>query len=344
MKRIILIGLLFGVLNALAAAQGLYTAEVEVADESVEARAGSISKAFEQVLIQATGDRQIASREGIKGLIAKAPDYVQQFKYRQQAAADANAPEQRLIQVQFDKGMVDRALSEASINVWTGSRPKVLVWLAQDQAGTPGLVTAEANPELVSAIQQTATNRAQPLQLPLMDLSDLAQLTAADLWAGKADVIQAASARYPHQLILVGRIRSKGKGYSVDWLLLGPEGKESFQSQNDDLANALAEGIHKTADFAAQNQVSHSTMEAAGVVELRIQGVRDAAVYAQLISLLQQQDQLSELMLTRASGTELDFKAKYLGSLDSIRNTLVATGLLSSGGEGQGQALLFVVN
>ena len=82
-----------------------------------------------------------------------------------------------------------------------------------------------------------AQRRGMPLQLPLLDLEDQTQLTPADLWSDYQPAIRQASARYPHDVIVVGRLRAQTDGrWRGAWSILDARGAQGFDAPAQTLA------------------------------------------------------------------------------------------------------------
>lgn len=311
-------------------ADDLYSAEAEVLDESTQARKKGINEAFHQVLIQVTGDRQVAARQGIRQLLGKGSDYVQQFRFRVvPAAMNSQDLPQRFIMVRFDKAAVDRALGTTSASAWSGSRPVLLMWLAEDIAGRRSMLLPESRPEIVQVAQAAANDRGQPLQLPLMDLTDQANLSVTDLWAGYEDAIFVASARYPHDLILTGKIVTQGKKANINWTLYNNGQQKKFTTVATQLASALADGVQKSADYIQQSYAPTTDIESGNLVQVKIVGVRNSADFARVMTLLGQQDIVQRMTIAQALADELLLKVWTSGSIDTLKRSLMLGGVMS---------------
>ncbi len=107
--------------------------------QSAEQRTDGIRRAFTQMLVKVTGNRNIARRPELQGDIEQAPRYVQQFRYRLGAGQSPVAEEAaRLLTVQFDALAVQRLLRERRLTVWGENRPSGLVWIGIESGGNAG--------------------------------------------------------------------------------------------------------------------------------------------------------------------------------------------------------------
>ncbi len=293
---------LLALLPALAPGQAAdrYAGEVVVADERPAARAEGLREILRQVVLRLAGRREVLQHPALETLLAQAPDLVQQFRYRQ-----APSGEGRLLWARFDPDALNRRLAAEGIPVWHGPRPRVLVWLGEERGVQRVLLNPSEDPDLRRALEDAARARGMPLQLPLMDLEDQAALAPADLWADYAAAIQRASARYPHDLVLTGRLRPFADGrWAADWTLWEGERAEPFQVQGDSREAVVAAGIERAQDLLAARR--QPALAAGGEeVRVRIEGVSDLAAYGRLMQALRGEGSLRELRLRAADGHDL---------------------------------------
>ena len=294
-KTISFLCLLLGLAQALPAAANLFSEEVEITDESAEARRESIRAAFHKVLIKLTGNSKIKNHEGVPALLKKSSDYVSQYRYRVEeiggGTAQGDEPRQptRYIQVQFDRNAVDGALAALGIATWEGTRPEVILWLAYEQNGKPRLLDAETLPEAIPVLQQAAGSSGMPLQLPLMDLQDQAALSGADVWKGNEQAVKQASGRYPHDVILTAKITgSEGGKWGGSWVLYNRGEPREFTRSGQNLTRVLKRGMDRAADLLAEIYAPVSTGEAGEPVRVRILQVDTVGDYAKVMDLLRQ--------------------------------------------------------
>ena len=334
-KAIFLLCLLVGLVQTLAAAENLFYAEVEIADESAEARQASIASALHKVLIKLTGDSKIKSHKGVSGLLKNSPDYVSQYRYRvEEVSGDAQQEDgtQQLvkyIQIQFDKTAVDRSLRALGITTWESSRPELLLWLTYEQQGKPRLLDTEALPQAIPLLQQAAGDRGLLLQLPMMDLQDQASLSGADVWSGNEQAIKQASGRYPHDVILTARITgNEGGKWNGSWILYNRDEPREFTRSGDDLAHVLRRGMDRAADLLAEIYAPAVTGETSDPVSVRILQVDTAGDYARVMDLFRQLGGVSRVTVKSMQNDVLLLEVRIRGGIQAINNSLQLGGEL----------------
>lgn len=312
--------------NALANPAALYQAEIEVTDEGSAARNAALSEMLAAVLVRVTGNTAIAGQAGAQEVIAAAPSLVEQYRYR---AVERDGAVVRLLWARFDRAAVERMLRERGIAVWN-QRPRVLLWLATEQGAQRRLLRLDEAPEARAALLARAGERGMPLQLPLLDLEDQGRLTPADLWSDYQAAIRAASARYPHDQVLSGRLRALGGGrWSGTWTLAGRAGQgQTFETAPLPLAEALAAGVDRAQDLLAARFAPVAGGVAAGGAAVRFVGVYDLPAYASLVRLLDSLDGIAAVAIDRIEGDEYTFLLTPSGGPENLERALGASGIL----------------
>ena len=73
-----------------AIVEGLYEAEVPVADQGADERLRAMSVALAQVIAKVSGNAAAAQMQGIQEVLKNPSQFVQQFRYRRVSASPAN--------------------------------------------------------------------------------------------------------------------------------------------------------------------------------------------------------------------------------------------------------------
>jgi len=211
----------------------LYSLTVTPDAGSRDMRSAAIDLAMRRLLTRITGVRDPGTDPDLARLIADASSYV---------SFDGMVDRGRF-RVEFYSNRIDQALESLGKPVWGPERPLTLLWIAIDAGGgervllsdagigadalgdTAGVVgvrpeTVELAAAIREEIQRVADERGLPIRFPLLDLEDLTSVTAADIWGTFVEPIEAASARYGADAILIGRISTDPFGTSVRWTLV----------------------------------------------------------------------------------------------------------------------------
>lgn len=312
----------------------LYAAEVAVEDDSPEVRNQALGQAMQKVLVRLSGSTDVAGHPQAAKVLGRAPSLVQQFRYRlddPQPSVDGqeSQPPQRYLWAKFDKLATDRLLRESNIPVWGNQRPRVLVWLAVERAGKRSLLNLESDPLAREALQQRAFARGMPMQLPLMDLQDQAALSAADLWSGYEAAIREASSRYPHDVILSGRLRSSGgNSWSADWSLWEADSQEGFSRHGLAWQDALGSGIDGAQDLLAAHYAPAVGGDGPERLRVRFTGVDTLQAYGRLMQIIGNKEVISQVNLRAANDQGLFADLWVRGGRSALTRTLSLGGEL----------------
>lgn len=315
-------------------ADDLYAAEAPVAGEDAVSRSEGLSLSLAQVLVRLTGKRAIGEQPGMAELLGRASQFVQQYRYRLAdplavpavPAVDPTVspqPEpQRYIWAKFDKPALDRELRQRGFPVWTGKRPRLLVWLASDNGRQRQLFNPEVFPGSRQAMIERASERGLSLRLPLLDLEDRSRLTVADLWSLYGEGIKEASARYGEVVVLVGRLRQLDpQQWRVEWTLFQDPQSEAFEASGDLLA-LLADGMDQAMDRLAARYAPTKGDGGPSQVVLRISGVPDLTAYASLMTTLGGLDGVEGLLLRHMEGADLWLELAVRNGVEGLQRIL----------------------
>jgi hypothetical protein len=302
-----------------AAAQDLFSAETRVDDEGSETRNAALSDLLAKVLMRVSGNPAVGGQPGTRAVVAAAPSLVQQYRYR---TADEAGQVVRYLWARFDQTAVERMMREYQLPVWV-QRPGVLVWVATERDAKRELLNFDNLPEARAAILDRARQRGMPLQLPLMDLQDQSQLTPADVWSDYRAAIAQASARYPHDLVLTGRLRARGDGkWSGEWSLIGDGSAQGFQASPQALPAALAFAVDQAQNLLAARYAPMPGVGGSRGTRVSFSGVGDLEAYGRLLALLDGLEPIEGLALRHVEGDRCLFEFRSRGSEQELLRIL----------------------
>ncbi|MCW9078098.1 MAG: DUF2066 domain-containing protein [Gammaproteobacteria bacterium] len=324
MSLIVGLGLGLWVIAAMAEETGdLYSAETRVADEGSETRNAALSELLATVLVRVSGNTGIAGQPAARDLLASAPSLVQQYRYR---TAEQDGAVVRYLVARFDQQVIEPMMRERNLPVWV-QRPRVLLWVATEQAGQRILLNLEYEPQARAATLSRAQQRGMPLQLPLMDLEDQGKLTPADLWSDYQAGILQASARYPHEVVLAGRLSAqRGKKWSGVWSLIGRDGSDSFQTPAQGLDDALAFAIDQAQNLLAARYAPLPGVGGGSGTLVRFSDVYDLAAYGRLVALLDSLEPVSQVALRHVNRDSFLFELQLRSDEQNLARALEAGG------------------
>ncbi|MCW8975807.1 MAG: DUF2066 domain-containing protein [Sedimenticola sp.] len=336
MKRfylLLLLILLLGCSVTVSAGQvsGLYSAEVAVAGQSADQRTEGIIRAFAQMLVKVTGNRQIAQRPELQGDLKLAPRYVQQYRYRlrsEQLTAGADESG-RLLLVQFDEDAVQRLLRDRRLPVWGENRPSGLIWLGFEEQGQRRLMRPEGDGLVLDSMLQKADQRGVPMMFPLMDLEDQAGMQVADLWGDFELNIRRVSERYSPDLIITGKLkRLSGSLWRANWHLYHGDRSSSWSDEESSPAALVTAGVEHVSDILAERYAPVAGEGSLSRVRLRVNGVMNLKQYASIGRFLQSQSSVEQADIISAEPDSITYDLRVRGGVQVLAQGLALGGLI----------------
>lgn len=312
----------------------LYSTSVELLSQSDSARNAAIAKALVQVVNQLTGRQDAGSNPVVRGAMANAPNWVQSSSSSGSSASDAEgntliggAPVLKArLNVSFDPNPVDSLIAAAGFKYWTGERPKPLLWLSIDDGRGARLVTAkELN--VIKSLTERGQQRGIRFQVPQGGPADLAALPAVTGLDGRA--VQAASARYRIDTLLIGKVYRSVSGWSA-WWVLWQDGAElgRWPVTKADARSVIASGADAVADYFAKRDASHLDAGRSGMVRMEITGIETVEDYVRAISFLQTHASVRSVDVELAMSGKLALRVDLRSGVNAFRGLMRSSATL----------------
>jgi hypothetical protein len=290
----------------------LYESEVAVSSQGRTERHQAVRTALAEVLIKVSGNEQVALLPGIPEILGRSLQFLQQYRYRTETTAPGGletAEPQQWLWVRFNQAGLDKALREINVPIWGRTRPRTLLWLAAEQHGRRRLLGGSDESEPLASITDLAKRRGIPLVLPLLDLEDQQRIKVNDVWINFQDNILNASARYPSEAILVGRLLDLGNGRWQGRWSLNLDGQLYDWSHTSRLETALAYGIEGTASTLAERFVRVSN-SVPGELRILVKDIHNLADFARSERYLRALDDVTEVHPDQIDGDRILFAVK----------------------------------
>ncbi len=306
----------------------LYAATIPVASQDQGERQQAFRRAFEQVLIKASGNRTTPGHPVITKALAQPERYVAQFRYLgelEPSARYGESPTRALrLWTRFDAAAVRVLLRDANVPAWGQVRPSVLLWFALEQANGPVVFGADSSSRLTAVLEDAAAQRGLPLILPLLDLEDRSRLSASNLWAGFEEDILAASRRYQSEAVLVARAYHSLSGqWEARWrLFLAGSSSRDWSARGAALEPLLEEGVHQAAGYIAERFLAVSRSTGADGIELVVGGINTLSDYAHILSYLEALEVVSSVQVEKLQGDQVWFLVMARGGIAAMRDAL----------------------
>jgi hypothetical protein len=330
MSRALLSLLLMWAVPAVAAVVGdLYQARVPVAEQSPAELRRAARGGLAEVLVRVSGRTDAARHPELAGALGNAERYVEQYRYDSEPSApepgaDAQAPaESQSVLLRFAPSQIEGMLRQAGLPVWGANRPTLLVWLAYDDGTSRALVNEESQPALVQALREQARRRGLLLSFPLLDLDDMAAVTADLVWQMDLLKLQDASTRYRADGLMVGRVAAlPGGRWLGSWRLVAGEQRVSVDGEGASLTAYLLPGIDRIADTLSALYASANDGSAPGTVRLQLSGVGSFADYSRVLAYLGRLSQVKSVMPVEVAEGEMTLQLEINGGVAQLQRAL----------------------
>ena len=303
----------------------LYEAEVPWFDQDEASRADAFRQALRQVLVKVTGLRRFGDTVSMESLVENAQGLVQQYQLRTvELELDGTSVQEPHLWARFDENAVERLLRDAGLQGWRRPRPNLLAWLAAD--GDTSLLTAgsEGTEGIAEILRRGAASRGVSLDLPLLDLEDLALAGPPERWVAMEERIRAASERYRPGAILIGRIE-RGVLWTARWSLLLPGAAQRWRSEGDIFELVIDEGVQEALDALADHDMSTVPETRGAAIVVSVSGVHDFTGYARTMGYLESLEEVESVDVLAVVSGRLRLGLRLRTGVTGLRE-LVALG------------------
>jgi hypothetical protein len=293
--------------------QGLYQEEIAVTNQGEQERRRAYTEAFARVITKVTGERRWLQHPEVAAAIRGADRYVAEVSFRSSGVVGQQGG---LLDVRFDRPMIDSLLNQGNIPVWDNNRASILLWLTvQDTDGRRVMLGSSAEHTLLDQVRQFADERAVPVLIPILDLEDHRLVTPAQAWALDTEALGRAADRYAADSVLAGRVLVTPAGELVGfWQLVFRDDVQIF-----DHIGMLDTYMDLPLDRASTRLASHfglvpSEFEREDQVSIRVDGVSDLESHTQLIRYLEGLSVVQQVQVSALRPEGLDLNLRLLGS------------------------------
>ncbi len=318
----LLLGVLLCVPAMATSVEGLYGTEVPVSDRSIAATDRGVVEALAVVLVKLTGNSATATDARARPLLARARSFATVIGQAQ----TGNAVDGYRLRVDFDPAALAAALRERGFILWAKERPRLQLGLASmDATGQPLPLDAA----VVTAIDQQAASRGLPLThrpAPRPPATpDTGAWLDALLGLGSDPIPSGAAPQ------LAGVLRATPEGqWTGDWRVV-VDGQTTAWVASDASPEALVRAaLDRATDRVAAHYADPAIFGGAlASFTLRVQGLRNAADYGQMLRLLRDMDAVQRLEVAQVSGDQIQLTVTARGGLPALAQSLLLNPQLS---------------
>jgi len=248
----------------------------------------------------------------LKPNLSHADDLVQEFSYTVPATTSKTLP--YLLVVRFDVDSINKLLKDAGASVWGQNRPSILVWMAYDGPNHPAEVVSSSERAIQGVLNDEAELRGLPVIFPVMDVTELTQVTPTDVINKTLSVLKPASQRYDSKAILLGHLTQTSEGVTSDWQLMVGDEHWNFNVSGKNLQDAFGTLVNQISDTLAKQYSAVITDAVQTNIVLRVTGLKQQSDLALLMKYLQQLTPVANVQLKSVNGDEIILTLNLRGS------------------------------
>ena len=174
--------------------------QAPMSEQTATARNKATKEALQQVLVKLSGAQDVLAHSAIKSLLNNAQNYVDASRFIAQPYVG--------LEVEFDQARLEQWLKEQQLPLWGEQRPNGLLWLIfQDPVNRQKtVINATSQHTLKEELELATQRRGIPINLPIYDLEDIANVAPIDIWGQFVDALYDATERYQARSTLAARI------------------------------------------------------------------------------------------------------------------------------------------
>lgn len=311
-----LLGLLF-ICHTAWSAQSVDPYQVEVpASGSLSA---DQSEAFGQLMLRVTGSEEVLTNPIVEKARRHAGNYLQQYAYVRHDG-------QSVMTAEFNRGQIEKILTEAKVPYWGIQRPVIIIWAVEEQANGQRQFVTDGS-EMAQQLQNEAHHFALPVMLPVMDLDDSMVIRSSDIWGGFNQPVIKASQRYSADIALtIKKYQDLDQSEVTDWQLI--DLRSSSLLGSGELRVKPQEQAPKQAIWSdvAQHLAEHFAVLRSDTpgepIELTFTQVKDFAQYHQLTSFLAEQPSVGNMRVESVDGERYTLSLQLLGQWSELQHAL----------------------
>ena len=297
----------------------LYRAKADLLSQSKTDKDNAISAAMEKVLIKIAGNKEFLSDPVIQKELQHHSRYMTRFNFSREDGVN------KLVAT-FDENKIKKIFMDNNIPLWGSLRPLVLVWIVNNDGSFKTIVAENENSALHDVVFAAAEEKGLPIVLPLMDLTDAQNIQASDLWGRFMSPIKNASERYAPEKIAIIRMTQQTnvlQSKQVDWYMFDTnnnniETGSNIQGENETelLQQAITDITENIAStYALSTDINHEML-------IEVDGINSLTTFVDVTRFLDKLSAVTDVQLVKAKGSVRTFKLAFMGTQESLFNTL----------------------
>lgn len=345
--------------------EGIYTTVLQVQSQQSRDRDAALNDALMDVLLKASGDRDVLRNHEIISRLFPAeqyvvsfsytenPDYsayikqqnaekaqnrgndVQSLAYRQQATTVSSSepvPLPYLIEVNFSENALEQAMKKAGIPIWGSVRPNIIFWVASEEDGQRQLLGKISDKPLLRLLKNDAARFALPILFPEGDQIDTSAVNISNLWGLFPDAVDRANTRYNTDGLLMLRVyKSLSNSWNANWSLT--LGDQNYRASVSDVElSKLSESVISHVAGILVERFSIKADDQAysdGAVKIEVSEIRSFKDYVDLQQFLEKLAAVKQISVESVDTTTVGLSLVLNTSTDKFLEYLNLSGKLT---------------
>ncbi|GAC14541.1 DUF2066 domain-containing protein [Aliiglaciecola lipolytica] len=318
-----------------AVVEGLYNASVIVTDQSANAQKKAVKQALAEVLVKVSGNRALLADDEVKTYLNRAENILLSYAFE-------STPDGLLYKAEFDTNKVESLLRSTGFSIWGKHRPQTLIWLAMEEQGTNRreLVSDSTHAEVILAAKKAAAARGVDIAFPIMDLTDIQQVSVYDVWSSYTQNLVLASERYATEYVMSGRLYYRDEQpfsnqneqqnesqntpqqldvWVVEWMItrkgVFDSGESSGETPEIAIKNAVDMFTDVLADKYAIEAISDNENNKTKVV---IGNISSLTAYVEVLNFLTKLSVVVDVALVEQQGSLATFELELFGAEENL--------------------------
>jgi len=290
----------------------LNSAQVPVTAQSDQQKNQAVQQAFVQVLSKMSGSVDILKNPDIKAALPNAQKWVEEYGY----VPSGLAATPYFLNVQFDTQAVRKLLRQAGIPIWDANRPLILVWMTVTAKGQLAEVADNhTNNEWVQLLKQAADQRGIPILLPIMDITELNQVSVDEVRAANlGDTLRKASQRYHSDGVLIGSIEQNGPLLQGHWKLIVGDDQWDWNFNGNSAAALIDQLANKMVNTLGERYAAVQTEKASSDLILIIKGIAQHEDFEHVMHFLKHITLIKAMEIENINGDSLILHVNVQGA------------------------------
>ncbi len=316
-----------------SATKGMYEVTQPVVDQQAETRIAAFQQALIEVAVRISGSSLTPTLLDL----SQASRMVRQYRYQQmeQAQIDeyvkrtrSRVPPRFNLWIQLDDGKIKQMLREKGLPIWGYQRPRVLVWLAVKDGANRYILKQSDQSQIKDAVTEEAKRRGLPVVWPAYDAEEQKLLSFIDLWGQFWEPVKQASARYPVNAILIGRMAWVRGNWQVNWSLQLEDQVHNWQLTALDLSILMNSGVGVATDHISSRFAVYADNRNDAAFILRVRNLQDIGRYARATRYLSSLAPVRNIFATDVQPGYIDFQLELNGDEEDLKRIIALGNVL----------------